>query len=78
MNFYIRDPDLLDEEIKLLSEKLKCRIVRSERVYPVLGVNVRGYDVHKSFLNLDDINLLAEYGMQSVRGEEDSNRPSTV
>lgn len=78
MNFYIRDPDLTDEEIIILSERLKCRIVRSERICPGLEVNVRGYDIHKAFLNIEDIKLLAEYRMQSVRGEEDSNRSSSA
>ncbi len=78
VNFYITDPDLTDEEIRTLSERLKCRIVRSERIYPALGVNVRGYDIHKSSINIEDINLLAEYKMQSLRGEEDINRSSST
>ena len=73
MNFYIRDPDLTDEEIVVLSERLKCRIVRSERFCPRLEANVRGYDIHKSFFTIEDINLLAEYKMEGVRGEENSN-----
>lgn len=78
VNFYIRDPDLTDEEMRILSERLKCRVVRSERFCPGLEANVRGYDVHKAFLNMEDIEVLAEYKMQSIRGEEDSNRASTA